>query len=237
MVLVSATLPPSMVSRLSMELEVVPQVVRNSYCPARMYLEVVLLTSMQPLVDTVVDLILVAVEALEENARLLVLFMDTSIMAYVEVSLAEKGNETFTIKGQLPLEERVARATRWQRQSKGVMLATSAFGTGMDYGNISQVIHVVGAYTLLEYIQQIGRAGRLGQTCKATLVSKPMELEKYGVDGRQMDMSSMVFYSQNSSLCRRYLLDKELGSAASECRAFAENILCDICRKNAPSKP
>jgi superfamily II DNA or RNA helicase len=46
-----------------------------------------------------------------------------------------------------------------------VVCATVAFGMGMDLPNIGLVVHWNAAHSFLDFVQQIGRAGRDGNAC------------------------------------------------------------------------
>jgi superfamily II DNA helicase RecQ len=51
-----------------------------------------------------------------------------------------------------------------------VMIATSAFGTGIDHPGIRAVIHVMEARSLLEFYQESGRAGRDGCVAESAVL-------------------------------------------------------------------
>lgn len=56
-----------------------------------------------------------------------------------------------------------------------IMVATSAFGMGIDKSDIRLIIHAFPPLTLTDYIQQIGRAGRDGKKAKCILFYTPTD--------------------------------------------------------------
>lgn len=55
-------------------------------------------------------------------------------------------------------------------QSSNIMVSTSAYGMGIDIKNIHQVIHYSLPFSITDYYQQIGRAGRDGKKSVAQLI-------------------------------------------------------------------
>lgn len=58
----------------------------------------------------------------------------------------------------------------WKNNSKQVMIATSAFGMGIDKANVKTVIHVNLPESLESYFQEAGRAGRNGKKAYAIIL-------------------------------------------------------------------
>ncbi len=58
------------------------------------------------------------------------------------------------------------------------VIATSAFGMGVDIRDIRYVIHVGFPYNMLDYIQQCGRGGRDGKGCIYKLYASLEDMEK-----------------------------------------------------------
>lgn len=73
------------------------------------------------------------------------------------------------------------------------MIATSAFGMGIDIGDIECVIHAGFPYTMTDYIQQCGRGGRGDTDCEYRMYASVSDVENTEVmlTLRQMKMYPM----------------------------------------------
>src|SRR5262245_4024424 len=63
------------------------------------------------------------------------------------------------------------------RSRRLIMIATSAFGMGIDKPNIRYIVHYQTPGSLEQYVQEVGRAGRDGHPANCILLFDPADLE------------------------------------------------------------
>jgi len=111
-----------------------------------------------------------------------------------------------------------------------VLVATCAFGLGIDKADIRTVIHRDCPPSVEAYLQESGRAGRDGEPSKAFLLWGPDDdrsLSRAKTEADKKRLSSLLAYARDTKKCRREALldlldyDGERDSPGSSC--------CDVC--------
>jgi ATP-dependent DNA helicase RecQ len=84
--------------------------------------------------------------------------------------LGRAGVKVFTYHGDLPDNIRRKNQSEFFESEDGIMLATPAFGLGIDKANIRAIVHAEVPGNIEAYYQEAGRAGRDGKRANAYLL-------------------------------------------------------------------
>lgn len=77
---------------------------------------------------------------------------------------------TGLVHGDSSATEREAAVDDWREGKLDLMVATSAFGLGMDKRDVRVIVHACVPETLDRFYQEVGRAGRDGVSCASVLL-------------------------------------------------------------------
>ncbi len=78
--------------------------------------------------------------------------------------------------GGLSPKEKDTNMQLWMQEEAQVMVATNAFGMGIDKANVKTVIHIQLPDNIENYYQESGRAGRNGDKAFAVLLTSPSDV-------------------------------------------------------------
>lgn len=88
----------------------------------------------------------------------------------VKEGLRQRGIDTLLYHGELSSHERKQMQDRFMKSSNEVVLATNAFGMGIDKQDVRFVIHVQIPRNIEAWVQEVGRAGRDGKPAWCELI-------------------------------------------------------------------
>ncbi|GAK51194.1 ATP-dependent DNA helicase recQ [Candidatus Moduliflexus flocculans] len=151
--------------------------------------------------------------------------------------LHQRGFPVASYHAGLSDEERHANQTRFIRDDIPLMVATIAFGMGINKPNIRFILHYDLPKNIESYYQQIGRAGRDGLPAHCLLLFGSADMWKIKYFINQKDereqrialahLNALISFAETTE-CRRIPLLKYFGEepAASEC-GFCDNCLTE----------
>ena len=128
--------------------------------------------------------------------------------------------------GSVDNEEKLA---TWL-QLGGLIVATSALGTGVDFPGIVFILHMDLPYGMIDFAQESGRAGRGGENVDSIVIVEQGKVESMRQSGRLqgLDNDIMAEFVTSSHECRRAIMSRYLDGRSIECGS-GDMAQCDRC--------
>lgn len=119
-----------------------------------------------------------------------------------------------------------------------VIVATIAFGMGIDKSNVRRIIHYGWPQSLEAYYQEAGRAGRDGELADCVLYANLSRMPSLLPSQRSKEQTKQAYqmlsdgfrYGMKTSSCRAKMLVEYFGEEFSKGRCN----LCDVCTNGPP---
>ena len=142
--------------------------------------------------------------------------------------LAQNGILTASYHAGLSNEERSDVQDAFQFDKVQVIVATNAFGMGIDKRNVRFVIHANSTPNLESYYQEAGRAGRDGERCEGILIYHPKDIRLYRWFIEQSDLAdeyqkiqyqklAMITKYVNATECLQQFIVSYFGQRCDPC--------------------
>ena len=126
-----------------------------------------------------------------------------------------------------PIAERKLVHREWKTGRLDVIVATVAFGMGIDKPDVRTVVHVALSHSFAAYYQEAGRAGRDGKAAHCVLLYAPTDWQDHaammgaGERVKHEELRGLVEYAEGVS-CRRARVAANFGEEGLTCDVAAE---------------
>lgn len=115
------------------------------------------------------------------------------------------------------------------------LVATSAFGAGIDIDTVDIVVHAGSPRSMIDFSQESGRAGRKGQL-SLSIVFRTV-INHFAESNQAEGAKEMEQWLEGTAECRRVGLAEYLDGEVATCASLPRANLCDLCRSLGANKP
>lgn len=140
-------------------------------------------------------------------------------------ALEKKGISSTYYHAGLTFDQRTANQEEWIKNKKRVMVATNAFGMGIDKPDVRIVAHLDLPENLESYYQEAGRAGRDGNLAYAVVIYHDSDVTNLQTKTKQSQPSIIILKKIYQALANYFQL--ALGSGEGESFDFDLFNFCD----------
>lgn len=175
-----------------------------------------------------------------------IIIYSSSIVTTQEVSSALDCHAYYRDVGDAAVKDEIRKA--WESADGRVVVATNAFGLGIDRPDVRVVIHIGPIYQMRNYSQESGRAGRDGKRSEAIIlmpVGRQEALQKAHEQAQRRPAKFHISMTArekqrieqqkverfvSGAACRRVYLDREMDGRMDRVRCEDEEERCDVCQ-------
>jgi superfamily II DNA or RNA helicase len=233
LLLLSATVPPHAVPKLkelycTVDLEIIREDTERTNISYRVEIK----PTFKEVLARMTEVVRNRNTLVEEGDRGIIYCANAYLARDLHDHLTTVFGETSTLYlGDFSDKERKSSEERWRGGRCLWIIATTAFGMGVDHGRVRAVVHFGQARSLLDYRQETGRASRDGQpgTC-LTITSLDFvarHLSRENFPGSEVSMLTSFLF--DTSTCRAKFLGEHFDGAGIKC-AKDRRSLCDNCK-------
>ncbi|KAK9341819.1 P-loop containing nucleoside triphosphate hydrolase protein [Lipomyces starkeyi] len=133
--------------------------------------------------------------------------------------------------GDLTIDAKADVLHKWITGTYRLVFTTSGFGVGIHYDSVPLVIHYEGIWSLVDFVQESGRAGRNNKPAKSIVLLRNNWHPNYE---KLPDADAQVIddFVSPHGFCRRtrYTIGQYMDVVGFTCMTHVSNVqLCDIC--------